>query len=145
MLKGIRDYSLKQVLMTLLVICVVSTMAGPCIAAEPQTAEDFYKLGQDLLAKKDYKAALEAFKQATTLDPTLVDAFIRLGVCQSSLGLHTAAIESFNKAIALDPENAEAYSRKAYDLQVLKQDKEAADALALAQQHDKTGKWNKPV
>ena len=131
------SYPQKGIMMTLLIICIFTAILGVCIAAEPQSAEDYYKLGQDLLAKKDSKAALDAFNKAIELNPNYAEAYYGLATAQNNLGLYTAAIISLNKVIELVPGTdltAKALATKAWDLQKLGDNAAAAAALQQAQQ-----------
>ena len=56
------------------------------------------------------KAASEAFKKVTDLNPTYPDGFGNLGVTLQEEGKLDEAIVSFNKALSLKPDNAEAYN-----------------------------------
>jgi len=55
------------------------------------------------------RAASEAFKKVTELNPTYADGFNNLAVTLQEQGKLEEAIEAFNKALAIKPDYAEAY------------------------------------
>lgn len=78
-----------------------------------QYAQEYYEMGNECVVKaRDYRAALANFDKALTLDPTLVDAWVRKGVTLVDCGEHIKGMECFNEAIRLSPLNFKAlYNR----------------------------------
>ncbi|HEX9427845.1 MAG TPA: tetratricopeptide repeat protein [Candidatus Polarisedimenticolia bacterium] len=56
------------------------------------------------------EAALEAFRQAVTLEPEFAEAHNNLGLVHSRLGQDKEAVEAFQKALKLDPKMGEVYN-----------------------------------
>lgn len=76
-------------------------------------AYEYYLMGNECVIKaRDYRAALANFEKALTLDPTLVDAWVRKGVTLVDTGEGIEAMACFNEAIRLSPLNFKAlYNR----------------------------------
>ena len=76
-------------------------------------AYEYYLMGNECVVKaRDYRAALANFDKALTLDPTLVDAWVRKGVTLADTNEGIAAMACFNEAIKLSPLNFKAlYNR----------------------------------
>lgn len=67
-------------------------------------AEEYYLLGNEcIVSYKDTRAALANFKKALELDPSYVDAWVRMGVTYYDMKDHYEAEASFNKAVQLSP------------------------------------------
>lgn len=78
-----------------------------------QYAYEYYLMGNECVVKaRDYRAALANFDKALTLDPTLVDAWVRKGVTLADTNEGIAAMACFNEAVKLSPLNFKAlYNR----------------------------------
>ena len=78
-----------------------------------QYAYEYYLMGNECVVKaRDYRAALANFDKALTLDPTMVDAWVRKGVTLADTNEGIAAMACFNEAIKLSPLNFKAlYNR----------------------------------
>lgn len=76
-------------------------------------AYEYYLMGNECVVKaRNYRAALANFDKALTLDPTLVDAWVRKGVTLVDTNEGIAAMACFNEAIRLSPLNFKAlYNR----------------------------------
>ena len=76
-------------------------------------AYEYYLMGNECVVKaRDYRAALANFDKALTLDPTLVDAWVRKGVTLADTGEGIEAMACFNEAVRLSPLNFKAlYNR----------------------------------
>jgi tetratricopeptide (TPR) repeat protein len=70
------------------------------IAANSQTAEEFYNKGIGLKGQKKSKEALTAFNEATRLNPDYTAAWYEMGWCSNDMGDHTSAIVYLRKADA---------------------------------------------
>lgn len=67
-------------------------------------AEEYYLLGNEcIVSYKDTRAGLANFKKALDLDPTYVDAWVRMGVTYYDLKDYYEADVCFNKAVQLSP------------------------------------------
>jgi len=67
----------------------------------PVNAREDYKKGKDLMAKKDYSSALNAFEKAVSEYDPYYEAYADMGVAQFLLGHTPEAIQSFQKSIDL--------------------------------------------
>jgi tetratricopeptide (TPR) repeat protein len=78
-----------------------------------QYAYEYYLMGNECVVKaRDYRAALANFDKALTLDPTMVDAWVRKGVTLADTGESIEAMACFNEALRLSPLNFKAlYNR----------------------------------
>ncbi len=56
-----------------------------------------------------YEEAIEAYKQAISIDPDYANAYYNLGVAYGNLGKYKEAIASSRQAIRIDPDYANAY------------------------------------
>lgn len=76
-------------------------------------AYEYYLMGNECVVKaRDYRAALANFDKALTLDPTLVDAWVRKGVTLVDSNESIEAMACFNEAVRLSPLNFKAlYNR----------------------------------
>ena len=76
-------------------------------------AYEYYLMGNECVVKAhDYRAALANFDKALTLDPTLVDAWVRKGVTLADTNEEIEAMACFNEALRLSPLNFKAlYNR----------------------------------
>ncbi|MGH9512492.1 MAG: tetratricopeptide repeat protein [Terriglobales bacterium] len=77
------------------------------IRLEPGNAEYQYKLADAFSRKSSLPEALNAFHQATKLNPHVAKYWIRLASANRSLGLVQAERDAVQKAIAADPKNPE--------------------------------------
>lgn len=78
-----------------------------------QYAYEYYLMGNECVIKaRDYRAALANFDKALTLDPLLVDAWVRKGVTLADMNEKIDAMACFNEAVRLSPLNFKAlYNR----------------------------------
>src|SRR5437868_15042467 len=72
-----------------------------------QTAEDWYILGNDMYAKKDYQGAIDSYNKAIQLDPKHANAFSRRGNAKQKLQDLTGAAADFTQSISINPKNWE--------------------------------------
>ena len=67
-------------------------------------AYEYYLLGNECITKaKDLRAALANFDKALSLDPTLVDAWVRKGITLEDCGDEHEAMACYNEAVRLSP------------------------------------------
>lgn len=105
-------------------------------AALRKYAYEYYLMGNECVVKaRDYRAALANFDKALTLDPTLVDAWVRKGVTLADTGEGIEAMACFNEAVRLSPLNFKAlYNRGKLRYECHEYDGAASDfAKAVAQ------------
>ena len=76
-------------------------------------AHEYYLLGNECITKaKDVRAALANFDKALSLDPTLIDAWVRKGITLEDQGDEHGAMACYNEAVRLSPLNFKAlYNR----------------------------------
>jgi tetratricopeptide (TPR) repeat protein len=80
----------------------------------PLEAENDVKIGNFYFRQGKYKAALNRFREATRYNPTLAEAFLRLGDAEEKLKDKQAAQAAYAKYLELSPDakNAEAIKKK---------------------------------
>jgi len=83
-------------------------------AFNPLEAERDVKVGLFYYKKSNYKAAANRFREATLWNPSLAEAFLRLGESEEKLNNKKAAQEAFAKYLELAPDakDAEAIKKK---------------------------------
>ena len=65
-------------------------------------AHEYYLLGNECITKaKDVRAALANFDKALSLDPTLIDAWVRKGITLEDQGDEHGAMACYNEAVRL--------------------------------------------
>jgi len=69
----------------------------------PQGMNELYQAAQSDIAKGNYSAAAEEFRQMLKLDPNSPEVWSDLGVAYSMGGRHQEAVEAFEKALQLNP------------------------------------------
>ena len=110
---------MKKTLLLLLMTIACSNFYG-------QTAQDYFKQGNQKYLKNDFGAADKDFTKAIELNPKYVDAYINRGrLRHNKLKDDKAAIKDFDKVIELDPKNADAYFYRANAYRNLKEFKKA--------------------
>jgi tetratricopeptide (TPR) repeat protein len=72
-------------------------------------ASELLQRGIQLASRQDWKAALECFRAATSLDPNHAEAYAFSGNVLRQLGEADAAIAAYDRAIAIKADFAEAY------------------------------------
>jgi S1-C subfamily serine protease/Flp pilus assembly protein TadD len=70
-----------------------------------EKAKKAYAQGKRLFEAKDYRKALEAFREAVKEDPQYASAYNYLGLTYKKLGLYDEAAQAYVKAIQLKPQN----------------------------------------
>jgi tetratricopeptide (TPR) repeat protein len=74
-----------------------------------QTAEEYYKIAQEELNKKNYQSAILNFSNAIRVNPNYAEAYFYRGYVKSMIGDNGETIEDYNKAIELNPKYVNAY------------------------------------
>ncbi len=78
----------------------------------PLEAEHDLKVGNYYFKKSNYKGALNRFREATRWNPTLAEAYLRLGETEEKMKDKPAALEAYAKYLELAPDSKEAESIK---------------------------------
>lgn len=69
-----------------------------------ENAETFFQRGFMYYSMKNYKNAIEAYKQAISIKPDYLDAYINLGQAYYKLGRYSDAIDAYERAVKLKPD-----------------------------------------
>jgi cytochrome c-type biogenesis protein CcmH/NrfG len=96
------------------------------VAAEPQNAEAWARLGHAYFDIDDYTNAIRTYKKHLELEPDNADVWTDLGIMYRRIGNPTEAIRCFDKAIAADPRHQPSRYNKGVVLMHDLQDAEAA-------------------
>jgi len=72
---------------------------------EPNQAENHFHLGSLLFENQEYNQAIYAFKKATALNPTWVEADLKIGQSFQWLGFPLRAINTYESLLAKNPQN----------------------------------------
>ncbi len=68
-----------------------------------------YNRGLDMASSGNFAGAIDKFREAVEIDPSLLDASFNLGVVYQKLGLHSNAATVFEGLIVKEKENPEYY------------------------------------
>ena len=74
-----------------------------------ESAEFYYKRGNDKYDAEDYTGALKDYKKAIKINPQYSDAFNNRGNVKLDLKLYKEAIKDYTKAIEFSPQYGDAY------------------------------------
>ena len=74
-----------------------------------ESAEFYYKRGNDKYDAEDYKGALKDYKKAIKINPQYSDAFNNRGNVKLDLNLYKEAIKDYSKAIEFSSQYGDAY------------------------------------
>jgi tetratricopeptide (TPR) repeat protein len=94
--------------------------------------EDFVRIGQIELDRKEYDAAEKNLLRALKMDSTQADAYFSLGLIDLGRAQPDSAVLHFDRSTQLAPTNAGAWLNKGIALQQLKKQAEAVGALREA-------------
>ncbi len=72
-------------------------------------AEGYYFSGIDAIEKNHFHLAVQSFKKAIEIDPTMIKAYIYLGRVYFTKGMIQDAIDAYKKGVELDPANPQSY------------------------------------
>jgi tetratricopeptide (TPR) repeat protein len=93
--------------------CVlVVGLCGAALAQSPQTANDYFKRGNEYRNKGDYEKAITDYTEALRLDPQLAKAYANRAVAHFHLKEFEKAITDSTQAIRINPRYAEAYHNR---------------------------------
>jgi tetratricopeptide (TPR) repeat protein len=98
----------------------------------PGPALKLYNKGEQAAAKHNLEQARDYYRQALTLDPEYVDAYIELGATESALGQHAEAAKLYRKALELAPEHPVALPNLSIVLAKMHQFQEAGEVARRA-------------
>ncbi|MCO5761608.1 MAG: tetratricopeptide repeat protein, partial [Chromatiaceae bacterium] len=73
------------------------------VAAEPQSAQAFLRLGGAQLMSQDYSGSIQSFQRAISLDASNADAFVGMGMAYLHSGRLGQARAAMIEAKQLDP------------------------------------------
>src|SRR5215475_6387773 len=88
-----------------LVFFIASSISPGLVTTQnpEQELEHSFRSGQDALRRGDFAKAVEDFKKVLTLDPTLVEAEVNLGLAYQSLLEYDSAVRHLTKALRERP------------------------------------------
>jgi tetratricopeptide (TPR) repeat protein len=101
------------VLVGLLIVLVLVTCGEVTPTAEPVSAGDHFKRGNEYIQDGELEKAVDEYKQALELEPENVDVLTNLGVVYYNLGRLDEAIAEYLKATEIAPEDADVHSNLA--------------------------------
>jgi tetratricopeptide (TPR) repeat protein/transglutaminase-like putative cysteine protease len=90
------------------------TVTGVEAVAAAPSAAGLHKEGKAAFDRKEFKKAVELFRQATELDPKLSDGFLDLGRAYCDLHDYEQALQSFSRQIEVAPFHESAYGWRGY-------------------------------
>jgi tetratricopeptide (TPR) repeat protein len=100
--------------------------------AKPPTADDYYRLGLDLKARKEYREAARAFVEAIKRDPGHLQAHVELAWVLNELEEYDLALPVCRAALAIDAHCGPAWREAGYALWKTGEVERAEQALRIA-------------
>ena len=85
-----------------------------------ETAEFYFKLGNQKLDSEDYNGAISDYTKAIKINPKDGDAYRKRGVAKSFLEDDKGAISEYTEAIKINPKDGDAYYGRGYAKEMLK-------------------------
>jgi len=104
-----------------------------CIERDPQSNQGWFQLGLVQLAQGQFSIAAETFLKATRLKADFGPAYYNRGFALARAGDLGGAVPAFHEAIRLNPERIDSYLMAADIALRLKDNREAAKLLQLAE------------
>jgi len=86
-----------------------SSSKSETAAQKRERANEYFKEGQKLQEKWNYKQAAKKYKRAIKIDRTYAEAYSNLGYCYRKMGNFDEAVRCYKNAIKLKPDLAEAH------------------------------------
>jgi len=83
-------------------VCAVGPRVATCQTSEQQI-EDLFRSGQQALQRGEFVRATEDFKKVLTLDPSLMEAEVNLGLAYQSMFQYNLAVQHLTKALSQRP------------------------------------------
>ena len=80
----------------------------------PQTYAEWIEAGRNALAAKEYKTAINDFKQAYELEPSFTEVNVLLGKSYRATKQYDSALQHLNKVLAKDGNNTDSLLEAAY-------------------------------
>jgi len=80
------------------------------VAPKPRDADTWFNRGMSLLNAGSYEEAIDAFQQATSLEPDWARAHHNLGYAYEKAGRYADAVASYKVAVLLDPKEPETHN-----------------------------------
>lgn len=91
---------------------VLVLLIGIFIPCSGQTADDYFKRGNDHLNKNEYEKAVANYTEALRLDSRHASAYLNRAVAHLKLNDFDKAINDCTQAIKINPKSAEAYHQR---------------------------------
>lgn len=89
-------------------------LIGPVVGCFGQSAESYFKEGQDKLELQDFTGAMVAFNQALALKPDYAEAYCSRANTKVAMKDARGALTDYNKAIELNTWYPQAYNNRGY-------------------------------
>ncbi len=90
---------------------VISTL-GKEVAADPQNADAWARLGHAYFDTNQFEKAVNAYKKHLELNPNNADVWTDMGIMYRRKGIPDEALRSFNKAIEINPRHQQSRFNK---------------------------------
>lgn len=134
-----------RLLMLVVLMVAVVTGPGPVFSGTADVvrektkaaAQEYLKSGNLLAGEGKYKAAVESYRKAISLDPKSAEAFSLLGSALDQAGNLREAEEALRKAVSLKPDFAEGYYHLGVFLKAHGKEREAEEAFRKAKQYQR--------
>lgn len=97
-------------------LVIVLAVGLTTAADEPKTAQEWYKRGQERMARRKFDDAVTAFGECLRLDDKHADALDARGSANFMAGKFAASVADFDRAIKLDPKSANGHWRRGISL-----------------------------
>ena len=99
-------------MLCVLLVGLSSASLAQTTQIKPQTADDYFKRGNDYRNKNDYEKAIADYTEALRLNPQLAKAFLNRALAHFNLKDFDTAIADNTQAIKINPRYAEAYHNR---------------------------------
>jgi tetratricopeptide (TPR) repeat protein len=119
--------SLKQTTRTQPAVAPVSKVTHSASVADPD-----YQVGRVYQGRRQYEAAIAAYRKSLEVDPGNAEAHNALGVIYATLGKHEQAVTEFMAALAVAPSAAHIHNNLGYAYLLRGRNVDAAAALRVA-------------
>jgi tetratricopeptide (TPR) repeat protein len=94
---------------------IATTLAGPSLSeggTENRTANDWFKIATDFVAKGDYENAVSFFNRTIELEPNMSEAYLYRGLAYRNMQKYKEALADYNKLLSIEPNSAPAYNNR---------------------------------
>jgi tetratricopeptide (TPR) repeat protein len=106
------------------------------VTHSPSVADPNYQLGRSYQTRRQYDAAIAAYRMSLEMNPGNAEAHNALGVIYANLGQHEQAVTELMAALALAPSAAHIHNNLGYAYLLRGRSGDAVDALRLATELD---------